>query len=69
MGTSIAKSNGGGYNKAVSKNRLAKRKEQKMVGQRRTVSVSLQNDKGTWAIRGRVYDPKTGKKQQRTKST
>lgn len=69
MGTSIAKCNGGGYNKAVSKNRLAKRKEQKMVGQRKTVSVSLQNDKGTYVIRGRVYDPKTGKTRQRTKST
>lgn len=33
------------------------------------VTASLQDDKGTWTIRGRVYDPQTGKMRQRTRST
>lgn len=69
MGTSIAKSNGGGYNKAVSKNRLAKRKEQKMVDKPKSVNASLQVDHGTFVVRGRVYDPLTRTVRQRSKST
>ena len=33
------------------------------------VTASLQDDKGTWTIRGRVYDCETGKMKQRTRST
>ena len=33
------------------------------------ISASLQNDKGTWTVRARVYDPYTGKSRTRTKST
>lgn len=33
------------------------------------VTASLQIDKGTYTVRGRVYDPVTGKMRQRTKST
>lgn len=33
------------------------------------VTASLQNDKGTWTVRGRVFDPSTGRMRQRTKST
>lgn len=33
------------------------------------VTASLQDDKGTWTVRGRVYDPTTGKMKQRTRST
>ena len=33
------------------------------------VTASLQDDKGTWTVRGRVFDPATGKMKQRTKST
>lgn len=33
------------------------------------VTGSLHDDKGTWVVRARVYDPLTGKKKQRSKST
>lgn len=33
------------------------------------ITASLQIDKGTYTVRGRVYDPVTGKMRQRTKST
>lgn len=33
------------------------------------VTASLQDDKGTWTVRARVYDPATGKMRQRTRST
>lgn len=33
------------------------------------VTASLQDDKGTWTVRGRVFDPGTGKMKQRTRST
>lgn len=33
------------------------------------VTASLQDDKGTWTVRGRVCDPATGKMKQRTRST
>lgn len=33
------------------------------------VTASLQDDKGTWTVRGRVYDPATRKMKQRTRST
>lgn len=33
------------------------------------VTASLQDDKGTWTVRGRVFDPETGKMKQRTRST
>lgn len=38
-----------------------------MAGQK--VKASLQDDKGTWTVRGRVFDPATGRMKQRTKST
>ena len=42
-----------------------------MTGQakKRTVSASLVEDHGYWAVRGRVYDPESGKIRQRSKST
>lgn len=39
-----------------------------MAGQK-TVTGSLHDDKGTWVVRGRVYDPDTGKTKNRSKST
>lgn len=33
------------------------------------ITASLQEDRGTWIVKGRVYDPLTGKVRQRTKST
>ena len=33
------------------------------------VTGSLHDDKGTWVVRARVYDPATGKTKQRSKST
>ena len=33
------------------------------------ISASLVDDRGTWTVKGRVYDPATGKTRQRTKST
>ena len=33
------------------------------------VTGSLHDDKGTWVVRARVYDPLTGKTKQRSKST
>lgn len=38
-----------------------------MAGQR--ITASLVDDRGTWTVKGRVYDPLTGKTRQRTKST
>lgn len=33
------------------------------------ISASLVDDRGTWTVKGRVFDPVTGKVRQRTKST
>ena len=33
------------------------------------IAASLVDDHGTWTVKGRVYDPLTGKTRQRTKST
>lgn len=33
------------------------------------VKASLQEDRGYWVVRGRVFDPETGKMRQRSKST
>lgn len=38
-----------------------------MVSQK--VTASLQDDKGTWTVRGRVYDPVADRVRQRTRST
>lgn len=46
---------------------LPKERRGKMASQK--VTASLQDDKGTWTVRGRVYDPATGKMKQRTRST
>ena len=35
----------------------------------RQITASLVNDDGIWAVRGRVYDPLSGKTRQRSKST
>lgn len=40
-----------------------------MAGQEKTVHGNLYDDKGTWTVRARVYDPVSGKVRQRTKST
>ena len=43
-------------------------KESKTMASQK-VTASLQDDKGTWTVRGRVFDPSTGRMKQRTKST
>lgn len=40
-----------------------------MENRQRTVRGTLANDRGTWVVRGRVYDPTTGKTHQKSKST
>lgn len=40
-----------------------------MASRQKTVRGTLVNDRGTWVVRGRVYDPTTGKTHQRSKST
>ena len=40
-----------------------------MASTHRTVRGNLYDDRGTWTVRARVYDPNTGKSPQRTKST
>ena len=40
-----------------------------MTGERKTVKGSIHDDRGTWVVRARVYNPVTGTIQQRTKST
>lgn len=40
-----------------------------MASSKKTVRGTLVDDRGTWTIRGRVYDPSTGKTRQRAKST
>lgn len=40
-----------------------------MASQQKTVRGTLVDDRGTWTVRGRVYDPATGKTRQRAKST
>lgn len=40
-----------------------------MASPQKTVRGTLVDDRGTWTVRGRVYDPATGKTRQRAKST
>ena len=40
-----------------------------MASPQKTVRGTLVDDRGTWTVRGRVYDPTTGKTRQRAKST
>lgn len=40
-----------------------------MASPQKTVRGTLANDRGTWVVRGRVYDPTTGKTHQRLKTT
>ena len=40
-----------------------------MASQPKTVRGNLYDDKGTWTVRARVFDPNTGNIRQRTKST
>lgn len=40
-----------------------------MASPQKTVRGTLANDRGTWVVRGRVYDPTTGKTHQRSKTT
>lgn len=35
----------------------------------KTITGSIFDDKGTWSVRARVYDPETGKTRHRSKST
>lgn len=44
-------------------------REVKDVTEPRVVNASLQVDRGTYVVRGRVFNPSTGKMQQRSKST
>ncbi len=44
-------------------------KEVRRMAEPKTVSASLQIDRGVYVIRGRVYDPLTRKTKQRSKST
>ena len=46
---------------------LPKERSEIMASQK--VTASLQDDKGTWTVRGRVYDPSTGKMRNRARST
>ena len=57
---------GKGYN--FNGNWLAMSKEGKKMASEK-ISASLVNDRGVWTVKGRVYDPLSGKKRQRTKST
>lgn len=57
-----------GYNNHGKDWLAVKERSNKLVS-RKTVSASLQDDRGTWVVRGRVYDPETGKTRQRTRST
>lgn len=58
-----------GYN--VLSNPVCHSKEvvAQMASQSRTVKGSLSEDRGTWVVRARVYNPLTGKNEQRSKST
>lgn len=40
-----------------------------MASPQKTVRGTLVDDRGTWTVRGRVYDPATRKTRQRAKST
>lgn len=40
-----------------------------MASQRKTVKGNLFEDRGTWVVRARVFNPQTGKNEQRSKST
>lgn len=40
-----------------------------MASQRKTVKGNLFEDRGTWVVRARVFNPSTGKNEQRSKST
>lgn len=40
-----------------------------MASQQRAVRGTLVNDRGTWTVRGRVYNPATGKIRQQAKTT
>ncbi len=40
-----------------------------MAGQRKIVKGKLFEDRGTWVVRARVFNPLTGKNEQRSKST
>ena len=64
----LVSSDSSGYN-SPGKDWLAVKERSKKLASHKTVSASLQEDRGTWVVRGRVYDPETGKTRQRTKST
>lgn len=40
-----------------------------MASQRKTIKGNLFEDRGTWVVRARVFNPQTGKNEQRSKST
>ena len=58
-----------GYN--VSSNPVCHSKEvvAQMASQSKTVKGTLSEDRGTWVVRARVFNPLTGKNEQRSKST
>lgn len=57
-----------GYNN-YGKDWLAIQEGRRKMASHRTLSASLQDDKGTWVVRGRVYNPESGRIHQRSKST
>lgn len=44
-------------------------KEVVQMADRKTVTAQLYDDRGVWTVRGRVWDPKSGKTKQKAKST
>lgn len=56
-----------GYDK--NGNLVCRKKGVKKMASQNYTKASLQNDRGIWSIRGRVFNPETGQMEQRTKST
>lgn len=57
------------YNVSSNPVRHSKEVVVQMASQSKTVKGSLSEDRGTWVVRARVYNPLTGKNEQRSKST
>lgn len=57
------------YNSIVGDLACPKKEDMKNMAGRNTISGKLYNDNGTWTVRARVFDPKSGRTIQRSKST
>ena len=57
-----------GYNN-YGRDWLAFKEGRKKMQAMKIVNASLHNDRGTYTVRGRVFDPETGKTRNRSKST